>query len=161
MRDFINNTESLVGTLNDSKTDIDVFLTALARTSKLLNAREAQINRALKLAGPVAKVVRRNSGRITSLLQELQGMSKKVDGLVTATKGDISASAAEIGPVLDTLQNNKAQAKTMLIKATELAGLIDRAVPTEYLNLALEMRLSGDFGLPTPGARTTTERGQQ
>ncbi|KQY64128.1 MULTISPECIES: MCE family protein [unclassified Nocardioides] len=156
VRDFINNTESLVGTLNDSKADIDLFLNALARTSKLLNAREDQINRAIKLAGPVAKVVRRNSGKITALLQELEGMSKNVDGLVTATKGDISVSAAELGPILDTLQDNKAQAKSMLVKATNLAALIDRAVPTEYLNLSLELRLSTGFGMPLPGARTAT-----
>ncbi|KRF17279.1 hypothetical protein ASG90_08235 [Nocardioides sp. Soil797] len=148
VRDFINNTGSLVHTLNQSKADIDEFLTSLARTSKLLNEREGKINRALEMAGPVSKVIRRNSGQVTELLQELQGMSENVDALVSATKGDITATVAEIGPVLDTLSNSSTQAKAMLIKATRLAGLIDRAVPTEYLNLSLEMRLGSDFGLP-------------
>lgn len=156
VRDFINNTGSLVHTLNESKADIDEFLSSLAHTSKLLNDREDKINRAIDMAGPVAKVIRRNSDDITTLLQELQGMSENVDTLVSATKGDISATVAELGPVLDTLSNSSTQAKAMLIKATRLSGLIDRAVPTEYLNLSLEMRLGTDFGLP---GRTVTNGG--
>ncbi|QIX26609.1 MCE family protein [Nocardioides sp. JQ2195] len=158
VKDFINNSGSLIHTLNASKADIDEFLSSLARTSTLLNEREGKINRAIRLVGPVSEVIRRNSGEVTELLQELQGMSENVDALVSATKGDVTATAEEIGPVLDTLSTNSTQAKAMLIKATRLSGLIDRAVPTEYLNLSLVLRLSADFGLPRSAARTGVVR---
>src|SRR3546814_14850053 len=70
---------------------------------------------------------------------------RSVDGLVSATREDLTATLTEIGPVLETLQASKGQAKKMLIQATDLSGKIDRAVPTEYLNLLLVLKLSGDF----------------
>ncbi|HEY9563533.1 MAG TPA: MCE family protein [Nocardioides sp.] len=153
IRDFIEGTGALVSTLNDSTTDLDAFMTALADTSKMLNAREDDINEALEVAGPVAKVVRRNKDDITTLLADIEAMSGTVDGLVSATREDLTATLTEIGPVLETLQASKGQAKKMLIQATDLSGKIDRAVPTEYLNLLLVLKLSGDFGLPTATTR--------
>src|SRR3546814_4983353 len=99
----------------------------------------------LEVAGPVAKVVRRNKDDITTLLADIEAMSGTVDGLVSATREDLTATLTEIGPVLETLQASKGQAKKMLIQATDLSGKIDRAVPTEYLNLLLVLKLSGDF----------------
>lgn len=154
VRDFIRGSDRLVTSLNSTTGDLDRLLTALARTSKMLNEREAKINRALELTGPVATVVRRNSTKVTGLLTKLDAMSGKVDGLVTATEGDLNLTLAQLGPVVNTLQGSKAQAKAMLLKATDLAAKLDRAIPTDYLNLMLVLRVSGDFGLPILGGGT-------
>lgn len=151
VRDFINGTNRLLGTLNRNKTDIGTLLEALADVSKQLDSREDKINEAIRLAGPVAKVLRRNSGDVTALLTRLARMTKKVDGLVGMTGADLKTMLTELGPVLDSLQNSKGVAKSTLIKATDLTGKLDRAVPTDYLNLMLVLRLSGDFGLPGLG----------
>lgn len=151
VRDFINGTDKLLGTLNRNKTDIGTFLESLAEVSKQLDDREEKINEAIRLTGPVAKVLRRNSDDVTTLLSRLARMTKKVDGLVGATSGDLKRTLDQLGPVLDSLQNSKGLAKSTLLKTTDLAGKLDRAVPTDYLNLLLVLRLSGDFGLPLPG----------
>lgn len=151
VRDFINGTNRLLGTLNRNKTDIGTLLGALADVSKQLDAREDKINEAIRLTGPVAKVLRRNSGDVTALLTRLARMTKKVDGLVGMTGADLKTMLSELGPVLDTLQGNKGLAKATLLRTTDLAGKLDRAVPTDYLNLLLVLRLSGDFGLPGLG----------
>ncbi|MDT0201414.1 MlaD family protein [Nocardioides sp. AE5] len=149
IKDFLHGADTLLATLNDSTGDLDAFLTALAEVSTMLNQREEQINEALDIAAPVAGVVRRNKDDITALLANLQGTTASVDGLVKATREDFRATLAELGPILETLQASKGKGKTMVIEAAKLAGQIDAAVPTEYLNLLLVMRLAGDFGLPT------------
>lgn len=153
VRDFINNTNRLLGTFNRNKGDIGTLLEALSTVSRDLNRREDDINRAIRMAAPVSKVLRRNSGDVTALITKLAGMTKKVDGLVGATGEDLKVTLRELGPVVDTLQNSKGQAKAALLKATSLAGKLDRAIPTDYLNLMLVLRLSGNFGL----AGATTE----
>lgn len=155
VRDFINNTDGLLKSLNRNKTDIGTFLDALATVSRDLDEREDDINRTIRLASPVSKVLRRNSDDVTTLLTKLAGMTRKVDGLVGATGKDLKTTLRELGPVVDTLQTSKGQAKSMLLKATSLTAKLDRAIPTDYLNLMLVLRLSGNFGL----AGTTT-RGQ-
>src|SRR3546814_7375210 len=77
IRDFIEGTGALVSTLNDSTTDLDAFMTALADTSKMLNAREDDITEALEVAGPVAMVVRRNKDDITTLLADIDRQSTR------------------------------------------------------------------------------------
>lgn len=156
VRDFLENSNRLVSTLNDSRTDLDGLFRAIAKTSAMLNAREAKINRAIKMTAPVSKLLARNSPKVTKLLSELNGMSKRVDRLVTRTRGDLEYTVAELGPVVDTLQGNKALAKSMLLKTIDLSKKLDRAVPTDYLNLMLVFRLSGNLGL-LGGADTAAE----
>ncbi|MFS3130425.1 MCE family protein [Nocardioides sp. Bht2] len=144
VKEFIRGADKLVGSLNDGRTDLDGLLTALAETSTLLNKREKEINAAIDLAGPAAQVLRRNSGKVTDLLTEVAGMSGNVDKLVKALRGDLVTTLAQLGPVVSTLTANKAQAKQMLQKVSQLAPLLDRGVPTDYLNLLLILRFNAN-----------------
>lgn len=144
VKEFIRGTDALVRSLNDGRTDLDGLLRALADTSRQLNAREKEINAAIDLAGPAAKVLRRNSGKVTALLTDVAQMSGNVDELVGALRGDLVTTLTQLTPVVATLTANKAQAKTMLQKVATLAPLLDNAVPTDYLNLLLVLRLEAD-----------------
>lgn len=152
VKEFIRGADRLVSSLNDGRTDLDGLLRALAETSTLLNEREKEINAAIDLAGPAAKVLRRNSGKVTDLLVEVAAMSGNVDKLVGALRGDLVTTLAQLGPVVSTLTANKAQAKQMLQKVVQLAPLLDRAVPTDYLNLLLILRFNADSVLGREGA---------
>ncbi|CAM3203843.1 MlaD family protein [Nocardioides dubius] len=144
VKEFVRGADRLVRSLNDGRTDLDGLLRALADTSRLLNEREDEINAAIDLAGPAAKVLRRNSGKVTELLTEVAGMSGHVDELVGALRGDLVTTLTQLGPVVATLTASKAQAKEMLRKVTKLAPILDHAVPTDYLNLLLILRLDAD-----------------
>lgn len=158
VRDFLHGANRLLESLNDGRGDLEGLLRALGDTAELLNRREAEINEALAVTGPAARVLERNSDDVTALLGRIEGMSRTVDALVRSTRGDLSRTLAELVPVVATLGASKAEAKAALLKVTELTPKLDRAVPTDYLNLLLVLELSAE-GLTdttaTPPPRTS------
>ncbi len=152
VKDFLHGANRLLESLNDGRQDLDGLLRALADTSKLLNQREAEINEALAVAGPAAKVLARNSDDVTALLTRIEGMSESVDALVSVTRADLTRTLAELSPVISALNGTKAEAKAALLKVIELTPKLDRAIPTDYLNLLLVLETTAE------GLTDTTQR---
>lgn len=144
VRHLLHGANDLLASLNDGRQDLDRLLRALARTSRLLNEREDEINEAIEIAGPAAEVLARNTPDVTALLTRIDAMSATVDGLVRATRSDLTRTLEELEPVVAAIVGSKAQAKTALRQVTELAPALDRAVPTDYLNLMLVLSLSAE-----------------
>ncbi|WP_235736162.1 MCE family protein [Nocardioides alcanivorans] len=155
VRSLLHGANDLLTSLNDGREDLDHLLRALARTSRLLNEREDEINEAIEIAAPAARVLARNTPQVTALLTQIESMSETVDGLVTATRSDLTRTLRELEPVVAAIVGSKAKAKTSLLEIQKLAPALDNAVPTDYLNLMLVLSLSAEtlFGTgDDPGA---------
>jgi len=155
VKHFFDGSDRLLKALNASRTDIDKILTALNQTSQLLSARQKQIDRALRLATPIADVLQRDTTRVLSLVRKMRTASATVSGLVDSVGTDFQSVLDRLAPILETLTGAKAQAKSMLLKATALAHQIDDAMPTDYLNLMMVINATGSqIGLPgLPGVQ--------
>ncbi len=144
VKEFLHSTNALLASLNDGREDLDGLLRALGTTSKLLNQREKEINEAIEIAAPGAKVLARNSPDVTKLLTRITDMSATVDSLVKATRSDLTRTLKELAPVVAGIVGSKAEAKTALLNVTKLAPALDNAVPTDYLNLMLVLTMSAE-----------------
>lgn len=154
IRDLFRGANDLLASLNDGQQDLDQLLRALGRTSRLLNEREAEINEAIEIAAPAAEVLSRNTPEVTALLTQLAEMTETADGLVQATRADLTRTLAELEPTVAGIIGSKARAKAALARVPRLAAVLDRAVPTDYLNLMLVLGLSAaDLVKPGDGGR--------
>ncbi len=159
VKDFLHGANRLLASLNDGRADLDGLLRSLAETSRLLNQREDDINEALAIAGPAAQVLARNTDDVTALLKRIEAMSATVDGLVNSTRTDLTRTLNELVPVTNALNGSKAQAKAALLKVIELTPKLDKAVPTDYLNLLLVLELTADGLTEGLAARAATGDG--
>jgi len=149
VRHFFNGSDRLFKALNASSKDIEGILTALNQTSKLLSDRQKEIDRALRLATPIADVLQRDTTRVLTLVRKMRTASATVSGLVDSVGTDFQSILKQLAPVLETLTGAKAQAKSMLLKATALSHRLDDTIPTDYLNLMLVINATGSqIGLP-------------
>src|SRR5690606_22856319 len=120
VRDFLHGANRLLESLNEGRGDLEGLLRALGDTAELLNRREAEINEALAVTGPAARVLERNSDDVPAPPGRIEGMSRPVDARVRSTGGDLSRTLAGLVPVVATLGASKAEAKAALLKVTEL-----------------------------------------
>src|SRR5690606_11107284 len=98
VRSLIHGANDLLASLNDGRQDLDQLLRALGHTSSLLNDREDEINEALRIAAPAAKVLERNTPAVTELLTQLEEATATADGLVKATRGDLQETLRLLAP---------------------------------------------------------------
>jgi len=155
VKHFFTGSDRLLKALNASSNDIDEILTALDQTSTLLANRQKQIDRALRLATPIADVLQRDTTRVLTLVRKMHTASVTISGLVDSVGTDFESVLEQLGPVFETLEGAKSQAKSMLLKATALARQLNEAVPTDYVNLMAVVNATGSqIGLPgLPGVQ--------
>jgi phospholipid/cholesterol/gamma-HCH transport system substrate-binding protein len=143
VRATLAGTDKLLRALNGGRADIELLLTSLGSASGQLAAHEDDIEAALKMSGPVVRVLQRNAGNLVSTLTRITQLTGRVDGLVRATREPIADMTRELGPIIAQLLSSKEKVKSMLSDASRLAFLLDRAVPTDFLNLQLVLRAAG------------------
>lgn len=148
VRGVLDQASTFLREATATTTQIDQVLHSLASASKLLDARRGTIDAALKQIAPAARVLRRNTGDLVRLLQSTARLSRTSHGVVTRVRSQLMTVLTELGPVLDQLNSLAPVLPGGLDSVQRLAGLLDGAAPTDYLNLRFLIHASGTTGLP-------------
>jgi phospholipid/cholesterol/gamma-HCH transport system substrate-binding protein len=127
-------------------------LSSLSSLSKTLNNRKATINNAMRQIRPAAAVLRRATPGFTKLLRAIQRFSGAANNTVNATRTQLLNLLAEVEPTLAELSSNSGRFDAMLRSIEEAASATKQAIPTDYLNIKIDMHLDGITGTgPTGG----------
>lgn len=153
VRGVLRGTDRLMVELIRSQREIDDILAALDGAARTLADRQDAVNRALREFRPAARVLRRNTDDLVRFLNSTDRLAVTADGLVRRTREDLLEVVRKLGPVLDTVLANRRTVLNALDVLIRFSGRINTAVPTDYLNLYLRLRvdtLLTDPSLPIP-----------
>jgi phospholipid/cholesterol/gamma-HCH transport system substrate-binding protein len=147
-RDVLGRMARTAEALNNSSDDIDTALDALADVSKTLNRQRATTNAALKDVAPAARVLRENTDELVALLRSIDRFGSVTTEVIHATRDDLLDTLRKMGPVFDELNALEAELGPGIDTLVRFAGLVDRGVPTDYLNTYLHFQGQLSIGLP-------------
>ena len=161
-RDLLGRLNRTAKAFNESNDDIEATLEALADLSTTVNGRTKTINAALEDIAPAAQTLRSNTDELVELLQSIERFGDVTTSVVNATRDDLLDTLRKFGPVFDELNSVGDELGPGIDTLVHFAGLIDRGVPTDYLNTFLHFQLDGSLGglLEAPAAVTPDPDGQ-
>lgn len=146
VRDLLARMTRTAKALNESDADIDSTLDALADVSTTMNRRRDTIDAALRDIAPAARVLRENTDELVRLLRSVERFGDVTTSVVGATRDDLLKTLREMGPVFDELNSLKDDLGPGIDTLVQFAGLIDRGVPTDYLNTFLHFQIDDSLG---------------
>ncbi|MFD0804521.1 MCE family protein [Nocardioides caeni] len=142
-RALLDKASTFLTQANQTTQSIDLVLTSLNSLSGTLADREDTINRAVRQITPAARVLRENTPDFTTLLAEIEKFTGAANDTVSATRTQLLNLLKEVEPVLAEFAKNSGTFDSSLQALIEAAGAADEAVQTDYLNISLNLRLSG------------------
>ena len=147
-RDLVGRLARTAKTIDASMADIDATLEALAQVSATLNQRRSTINAALKEVAPAARALRQNTDELVRLLQSIEDLGGVTSRVVNASRDDLLSTLQKMGPIFEELNALGDELGPGIDTLVEFGGLIDRGVPTDYLNTHLHFQLEPSLGVP-------------
>jgi len=148
-RDVLGRMARTAEALNDSSDDIDAALDALADVSSTLNQQRDTTRAALRDLAPAARVLRKNTDELVALLRSIERFGTVTTDVVDATRDDLLTTLRSMGPVFDELNALEDELGPGIDTLVSFAALVDRGVPTDYLNTYLHFQTSElSIGLP-------------
>ncbi len=152
-RDVLGRMARTAHALNESNDDIDAALDALADVSVTLNQQRSTTNAALKDVAPAARALRKNTDELVALLRSIDRFGAVTTDVIAATRRDLLDTLRKMGPVFDELNALEDELGPGIDTLVHFAGLVDRGVPTDYLNTYLHFQGNALIGLAglTPG----------
>lgn len=146
IRGLLDRANTFLTEANATTGSIDAVLNSLNSLSGTLSAREDTINRAMREIRPAAAVLRRATPDFTRLLQAVEQFSSAANDTVNATRTQLLNLLSEVEPVLAELAKNRGRFAEMLRSIQRAADVAKQAIPTEYLNISLDLHLDGITG---------------
>lgn len=141
---LVSKLDTFMSTVTSSQREIDRILTALAATSKTLNARESTINKALVEIRPAAKTLTDNTDDLVALLKQADKLGRTAKRIVDANRDDISLIVRELGPVLSEVNSNSDAILGALDNIRRAAPIVRNVARPSYANLHARVHLSGN-----------------
>lgn len=146
IRGLLDRANVFLTEANATTASIDAVLNSLNSLSGTLSAREETINRAMREIRPAAAVLRRATPDFTRLLQAVEEFSAAANDTVNATRSQLLHLLSEVEPVLAELASNRGRFADMLRSIQRAADVAKQAIPTEFLNINLDLHLDGITG---------------
>jgi phospholipid/cholesterol/gamma-HCH transport system substrate-binding protein len=150
-RDLMGRLVTTSKAFDASHEDIGRTLDALADLSATLEQRRDTIDAALRDIAPAAKVLRENTDELTTLLKRVDAFGDVATEVVRTTRDDLLQTLREMAPVFDELNSLKDDLGPGIDRLVAFGKLIDRGVPTDYLNTFLHFHGNLTIGLPGTG----------
>jgi phospholipid/cholesterol/gamma-HCH transport system substrate-binding protein len=152
-RDLVGRLARTAKTVSASMDDIDATLEALAEVSATLNRRRSTINAALREFAPAARALRKNTDELVELLEGIEELGDVSEDVIEASRTDLLSTLRKMGPVFEELNSLDAELGPGIDTLVNFGTLIDRGVPTDYLNVYLRFQLDNmSVGLPGAAA---------
>jgi phospholipid/cholesterol/gamma-HCH transport system substrate-binding protein len=157
-RDLVGRLARTAKAVDASMDDIDAALEALADVSAVLDRRRSTINAALRDFPPAARALRKNTDELVELLEGIDDLGNVTEDVIEASRDDLLGTLQKMGPVFEELNALDQELGPGIDTLVEFGGLIDRGVPTDYLNVYLRFQLTNtSVGLAGPGAVATPD----
>lgn len=153
-RDVLGRMARTAAALNASSDDIDRALDALADVSATLERERDTTNAALRDVAPAARTLRANTDRLVTLLQSIEDFGEVTTETIDRTRDDLLSVLNTMGPVFDELNALEDELGPGIDTLLAFAKLVDRGVPTDWLNTYLHFQLDLSIGLPGTPAGT-------
>lgn len=153
-RRLLDRTRRFLAGVDAATGDLDRALRALDRVATTLRDRERTVDRALRDVAPAARVLRRSTDDLTSLLAEIERFAAAAGETVRVTRADLLQVVEQLGPVLDELGRNEATYGPSLDSLVAAAAVAERVVPGDYGNIRLDLALDTivlPLPVPVPG----------
>lgn len=148
-QDLLIRLERTTRELNRSGDDIDAALSSLAGLSTILHARQNHINQALAEIGPAAREVRSHVDDLIALLKQVRALGTTSTAIVNTVHDDLIQGLRQMGPIFDEMNSLESELTPVIETLVTFSELLDKGVPTAYLNTYLHFHLDGfDLGLP-------------
>ena len=126
---------------NATSRDIDQALRALADVGALLESRRTTINEAVRDIRPAARVLRRRTDDLTTLLAEVEKFAATANDTVGRTREQILTVLRQLEPVLAEFVSNGDRFGVSLVQLVRAGTALDAFVPGDYLNIRLDLAL--------------------
>ena len=153
-RDVLGRMARTAHALNASSDDIDTALDALADLSATLEQERDTTNAALRDIAPAARALRANTDELVRLLRSIEDFGEVTTDTIDKTRTDLLSVLRTMGPVFDELNALEDELGPGIDTLLAFAKLVDRGVPTDYLNTYLHFQLDLSIGLPGTPAGT-------
>jgi phospholipid/cholesterol/gamma-HCH transport system substrate-binding protein len=137
IRNLINDLNATVTSLAHNTPSIDRALQGMAALSKTLNDGRATIQTGLATLGPAAQVLGRQTNAMEGLFNNLNALSSSANSIITASMAGSVATFQQLKPLLDQLVSVQGRLDPALTAITALERYTPRAVPGDYLQLAI------------------------
>ncbi len=100
--------------------------------------------------------MRRNTDELVALLQSIERFGDVTTGVINATRDDLLETLRKFGPVFDELNSLENDLGPGIDTLVNFGRLIDRGVPTTYLNTHLHFQIDESLGglLAAPSVAT-------
>lgn len=149
-QDLLIRLDATTSELSASGDDIEATLKSLAGVSTTLRERQSAIHTALQEVGPAARSLRSHIDDLIVLLNTIEHLGHTTTNVVDAVHDNLVRGLREMGPIFDEMNSLEPELTPVIQKLARFAKLLDRAVPTAYLNTYLHFQLDG-MSLQPPG----------
>jgi len=157
-RDLIQKLDSTTAELQASTDNLEQTLTSLASLSTSLEHRRSTIRAALRDVGPTARAMRIQVEDLSKLLRHIEKFGVTTSGVINEVNDDLVSSLRQMGPIFDQMNALEGDLTPAIQRLVEFSKLLDKAVPTRYLNTDLHIHLTELPSLPTTQESATSER---
>jgi phospholipid/cholesterol/gamma-HCH transport system substrate-binding protein len=147
VRELLDNLNQLVGSLNDSRDDINRALDGLNRLSATLAERRPQIENALQNLSPGLRELEAQRTQLVNMLRSLDRLSGVATNVINKSRADTLADLESLRPVLRNLADSGQDLPNslqLLLTIPFTDGATD-AVAGDYANLYIKADL--DLGV--------------
>lgn len=143
VRELLGNLDQLVGTLDDSKDDINRALDSVNRLSATLVERRPQIQNALTNISPGLRELESQRTQLVGMLQALDRLSGVATNVVNRSRDDLLADLEALRPVLRNLADSgQALPESLqLLLTIPFTDAATDAVAGDYANLYIKLDL--------------------
>jgi phospholipid/cholesterol/gamma-HCH transport system substrate-binding protein len=156
-RDLLERLNSTTAELEASTDDLSATLGSLAALSTSLRERRSTIRAALDDVGPTARAMRGQIKDLARLLRHVESFGVTTSDVINEVNDDLVQSLTQMGPIFDQMNALEGDLTPAIERLVTFSKLLDKAVPTRYLNTDLHIHLVDLPTLPqTPAAARTS-----
>lgn len=143
VRELLGNLDTLVGSLDDSKDDINRALDSINRLSATLAERRPQIRTALNDISPGLRELEAQRTQLVGMLQALDRLSGVATNVVEQSREDLLADLEALRPVLRNLADSGQDLpeSLQLLLSIPFTDAATDAVAGDYANLYIKLDL--------------------
>jgi phospholipid/cholesterol/gamma-HCH transport system substrate-binding protein len=144
LRNLLGTLESVVGTLDEQKTDIVRALESMNNLTSTLNTERDTITEALDAVGPAIDVLADQHDELVSMLSALDRLGVVGTRVIGASKDNILRSLRDLRPVLDKLSDagDKLAPGLNLIVSFPFPQEASEIVYGDYANTSIRLEVS-------------------
>jgi len=143
VRNLLRRMNDLLGTVDSRQASINQAVNSLGALAATVNAEKDTIDQGLKVAAPALDVLSGERGNLLALLDRVNALSVQTNAVLSRSQGQIVDIVAQLRPILDQLSATGPSLADTFGKLARARDLVQRAAPTDYVNIDLNVDLEG------------------